>query len=101
MSKNKFSLPIIYLVEPTETASVIGGATGQGHIGEINKPNPMSFAAWVGSDEAEGYDFGNPGYDFQDYIYWWIDNQLGQEAWNSYNPDNQWGSGNYNWTFTP
>lgn len=87
--KNKFSLPIIMLTDPTPTpgnGGVIGGGTGQSGTDPLNPYNsPLSFAAWKTSEFWSDYDsfYGNDNNtpDFEEYCMWWLDNNFTIEQW--------------------
>ena len=95
MNKRRFVLPYVALDNVSDGGDVIviGGGTGQGG----SDPVAISFAEWKNSKWSEGRDLGEPGLDFQDYIWWWIDSNLSQEAWNAINTETPWGTGDYDW----
>lgn len=80
--KNKFSLPIIMLSEPTPTpggeGGVIGGGSNQGGTNII--PGPMSFSDWQSSQYAGDY-FPDEGITINDFGVWWIECGFTEAEW--------------------
>jgi len=62
--------------------SDIGGGSG----GSSPDITVVSFDEWVEMYGGEDYDLDGDTDDFDDYMQWWYDNDLGEDAWNEINP---------------
>jgi len=62
--------------------NLIGGGSAQGGV----TAQAMSFADWCASGYSDGWDFGEPGLDWDDFYDWWIINGLSEDEWYIFNP---------------